>query len=102
MSKTLGICAITSSNMRHILGLAQAAADAGIAVDIFLSGEGVHLTQDSRFQKLLKTGRVGVCEVSYLAGGYKKQDLVGLTDKDFVTQLRNAEMVKKCDRYLVL
>lgn len=102
MPKTFGICAATRANMTHVLGLAQAAADVGIKVDIFLSGEGVHLTQDSRFQELLAIGRVGVCEVSYLACGYKKQDLAGLDDKDFVTQLRNAEMVEKCDRYVLL
>ena len=71
-------------------------------MDIFLSGDGIHLTQDPRFSQLLGNARVGVCEVSYLAAGFKKEDLAGLVDKDYVTQLRNADMVENCDRYLVL
>ncbi len=102
MSQRFGICVASRNNMTHVLGLAQAASRADIQVDIFLSGEGIHLTQDSRFPDLLSTGRVGVCEVSYLAAGFKKEALTGLVDKDFVTQLRNAEMVEKCDRYLIL
>ncbi len=102
MSQRFGICVASHNTMTHVLGLAQAAAREGIQVDIFLSGEGIHLTQDHRFPELLSTGRVGVCEVSYLAAGFKKEALTGLVDKDFVTQLRNAEMVEKCDRYLIL
>ncbi len=102
MKKKLGICAATSKNMTHVLGIAGAAYKSGIRTEIFLSGEGIHLTQDPRFSKLLGYAKVGVCEVSYLAAGFKKEDLAGLTDKDFVTQLRNADMVENCDRYLVL
>ncbi len=102
MSQRFGICVASRKNMTHVLGLAQAASSKDIQVDIFLSGEGIHLTQDSRFSDLLATGRVGVCEVSYLAAGFRKEDLPGLVDKDFVTQLRNAEMVDKCDRYIIL
>ncbi len=102
MKRKLGICAATRDNMTHVLGLAEAAKRANIQVEIFLSGLGIHLTQDPRFPALLKTGRVGVCEVSYLDAGYKKENLKGLNDKDFVTQLRNADMVENCDKYVVL
>jgi len=102
MMRSLGICAATGENMAHILGLARAARDKEIHVEIFLSGEGIHLTQDPRFESLLECGRVGVCEVSYLAAGFEKDALEGLSDKDFVTQLRNADMVANCTRYLVL
>jgi hypothetical protein len=101
MGKKLGICVTTKNAMTHVVGVAEAAKEMGIDVDVFLSGEGVHLTQDPRFPRLLAAGRVGVCEVSYLASGYKKVHLPALRDKDFVTQLRNAEMVGTCDRYLV-
>ncbi|MCP4604707.1 MAG: hypothetical protein GY847_30000 [Proteobacteria bacterium] len=102
MKRTLGICAATKDNMTAVLGLAEAAKRRDIHVEIFLSGEGIHLTQDPRFSKLLDTGRVGVCEVSYLGAGFKKEALLGVREKDFVTQLRNADMVENCDRYLVL
>jgi hypothetical protein len=45
---------------------------------------------------------VGVCEVSFIAFGYQKEEVQGMVDKDFVTQARNAEMVDECDRYLVM
>jgi len=102
MSRSLGICVATRNSMPHVLGLAQAAKRSGIHVEILLTGEGVHLTQHPLFSHLLETGRVGVCEVSYLHWGFKKEDIAGLVDKDFVTQMRNAAMVEKCDRYLIL
>jgi len=88
--------------MIHVLGLAQAARKQDIEVDIFLTGEGIHLTQDPRFPDLLAVGRVGICETSYLSAGLSKEALKGISDKDFVTQLRNADMVENCDRFLIL
>jgi hypothetical protein len=88
--------------MAHLLGLARAASRVGTDTEVFLTGEGVHLTQDTRFPELLDVARVGVCEVSYHAYGYKGVEVPGLVYKDFVTQGRNAEMVEECDRYLVL
>ena len=111
MTETLGICVATKGQMAHVLGLTKAARAAGKEVRIFFTGEGVHLTQDPRFQELLgaaKTGsaqphgQVAVCEVSYIANGLKGKALPGMRDKDFVTQGRNAEMVEECQRYVVL
>lgn len=102
MSQKLGIVVTTRDHMKHLLGLAKAARRAGKQTDIFLTGEGVHVTQDQRFSELLYVARVGVCETSYYAYGYKDKEVAGLTDKDFVTQHWNAEMVEECDRYLVL
>jgi len=45
---------------------------------------------------------VSVCDVSFRAAGLEARDAPCLTDKDFVTQWRNAEMVERCDRYLIL
>jgi peroxiredoxin family protein len=111
MTETLGICVATKGQMAHVLGLARAARAAGKEVRIFFTGEGVHLTQDPRFQELLETARTGsalphgqvaVCEVSYIANGLKGKALPGMRDKDFVTQGRNAEIVEECQRYVVL
>ena len=102
MTEKLGICVVTRDNMPHVLGLAKAAERAGKHTEIFLTGEGVHLTQEPNFSELLEVARVGICEVSYIANGYKDKPVPGLVDKDFVTQMRNAEMVAKCDRYLIL
>ena len=102
MVKKLGICVVTRKNMSHVIGLAKASHRAGKHTDIFFTGEGVHLTQEENFSELLEAARVGICEVSYIANGYKGKAVPGLVDKDFVTQIRNAEMVESCDRYLIL
>ncbi len=102
MVEKLGICVVTRENMSHVLGLAKAAQRAGKYTEIFLTGEGVHLTQELNFSELLEVARVGICEVSYIANGYKGKAVSGLVDKNFVTQMRNAEMVATCDCYLIL
>ena len=104
MSDPLGICVATRNSMQHVVGLAKAARAAGKEVKVFFTGEGVHATQDPRFAELLElgVGKVAVCEVSYIANGFKGKPLPGMRDKDFVTQGRNAEMVEDCGRYVVL
>ena len=102
MSQTLGICVATLNAFDHLMGITLAANRADKKVKIFLTGEAVHLTQNERFPDLVQMAKVGVCEVSYLANGFKDKEIAGLTDKDFVTQAANAEMVEECDRYLIL
>jgi peroxiredoxin family protein len=99
---TLGICVATRNQIDHVIGLARAAKAAGKTVEIFFTGEGVHLTHDPRFGELVGAGKLAVCEVSYIANGFKGQEVKGLGFKDFVTQGRNAEMVEHCERYVVL
>lgn len=99
---TLGICVATRNQIGHVIGLAKAAQAAGKKVEIFFTGEGVQLTQDPRFSELIGTGKLAVCEVSYIANGFKGREVKGLGFKDFVTQARNAEMVEHCERYVVL
>ena len=103
MSEKLGICIATRDHMSHVLGLAKAARAAGKDTEIFLTADGVHLTQDPRFSELIEAaGKVWVCEVSYIASGYKGKEVPGLNDKNFSIQARNAEMVDKCDRYIIM
>jgi hypothetical protein len=100
--RSLGICVTTRESTRHVLGLAGAAARVGISTEIFLTGEGVHLVRDRRFQELIKAARVSACYASFRAAGFDREDVTGLTDEDFVTQWRNAEMIEHCDRYLIV
>ena len=102
MPQTLGICVATNNNLDHAIGIATAAHAAGKEVQVFLTGEGVLLTQSPRFPELLKTSSVKVCEVSYMTNGLQGTETPGLVYKDYVTQGRNAEMVEECDRYLIL
>ena len=98
----LGICVSTTRNLSHVIGLAKAAHGLGKRVDVFFTGEAVRLSKDPRFSELLDVARVGICELSYLGNGYRGEPVEGLVDRDFVTQMRNAEMVEQCDRYLNL
>ncbi len=103
MKDKLGICVSTQGCMRHLLGILAAAARAGKRTEVFLTAEGVHLTQDPRFTQVVRdAGKVWVCEVSYLALGYKGAQVPGLGFKDFSNQMRNADMVGNCERYIIL
>jgi peroxiredoxin family protein len=102
VAETLGIFVATRNNLPHIIGLTQAAKAAGKEVKIFFTGDGVLLSQEPRFGELIPAARVGICEVSYNAHGFKGKEVQGLGYKDFVTQAFNAEMVEECDRYVVL
>lgn len=102
MAEKFGICVASQGNFVHLLGLAKAAKATGRHVDVFLTGGGIYLTQQPDFPELLEVSRVGVCEVSYIANGFRGKPVPGLVDKDFVTQARNAEMVEECDRYIIL
>lgn len=84
------------------MGLARAAKDIGKETEVFFTGEGVHLTQDAHFAELINLTQVAVCESSYIARGYKRVAIPGLTDRDFTTQARNAEIVETSDRYITL
>jgi hypothetical protein len=102
MAENFGICAITPNRFDQVIGLATVAKAFGKNVENFFTGEIVHATQDPRFSQLLELGRVSVCELSYILRGYKKEQLSCLVDKDFVTQIRNLDMVEDCDRYIIL
>ena len=100
--RSLGLCVSSTNATTHVFGLVEAARRAGVQVDVFLTGAGVRLLTDERFPTLLgQADRVGVCEVSALQRGIRSGSVVGLCDKDFVTQARNAELAESCDRYLV-
>jgi len=90
VSKRLAVCVTTREGGPHAVALARAAARAGVGVEIFLTGDGVHLTQSSGFPELLGWARVGVCEVSYIGAGYQGQPVPGLADKDFTTTTRSS------------
>ena len=102
MRGTLGICVTRPNELGHLLGITRAAVRMGKCVEIFITGEGVQITQQPGFAELVEVATVAVCEVSYIKAGYRHLKIPELLDKDFVTQWRNAEMVDRCGRYLVL
>ncbi|MCK9376048.1 MAG: hypothetical protein M0P73_07865 [Syntrophobacterales bacterium] len=91
----------TKDSLDHLLGLVAAAEKQGVELVIFLTGEGVLLTQDPRFEQLAGRAKMALCEVSFRAHELKG-DVPGMGFKDFATQAKHAEMLEDCPRYLML
>jgi len=100
MTDRLGILVSSDRYLPHVVNLTEAAHKKGKEVYIFFTGKGVRLTQEPDFQKLIGRAKVALCEVSYRAQGLKG-DVPGLGFKDFASQLKNADMVKNCNGYVV-
>jgi len=97
----LGVLVATKDSLDHLLGVVAAAEKKGVAVVVFLTGEGVLVTQDPRFGELAGRARLALCEVSFRALGLKGE-VPGMGFKDFATQARHAEMLEDCPHYLML
>jgi hypothetical protein len=100
MSELLGIMVGTDKYFDHVISLTNAAHDKGKKIEIFFTGAGVKLTQDPRFKELVGKAKLSVCDVSFRGFGLSGE-VPGVGFKDFATQARNAEMINKCDRYVV-
>jgi hypothetical protein len=100
MSELLGIMVGTDKHFDHVINLTTAAHAKGKQIEIFFTGAGVRLTQDKRFSKLVGKAKLSVCDVSFRGFGLSG-DVPGVGFKDFATQARNADMINKCDRYVV-
>ena len=100
MSELLGIMVGTNKHLDHVINLTNAAHKKGIKIEIFFTGAGVKLTQDKRFAELVGKAKLSVCDVSFRGVGLSG-DVPGVGFKDFATQARNAEMINRCDRYIV-
>ena len=100
MADKLGIFVSTDKHLDHIINLVNAATEKGKSVEIFFTGNGVLLTQAPDFAKLVGKAKMTLCDVSFRALGLKG-DVPGFGFKDFATQAKNAELIEKCDRYVV-
>jgi hypothetical protein len=97
----LGIMVATQGALNHLLGLVAAAEKKGVEVVVFLTGEGVLLTQDPRFGELAGRARLALCEVSFRALNLTGE-VPGMGFKNFATQARHAAMLEDCPHYLGL
>ena len=100
MSDLLGILVATDKHLGHVINLTNAAREKGKKIEIFFTGAGVRLTQDPRFGELVGKAKLSVCDTSFREFGFSP-NVAGVGFEDFVTQARNAEMIKKCDRYVI-
>lgn len=100
MADTLGILVTSDLHLDYVLKLTDAALKRKKKVEIFFTGKGASLTRHPDFEKLAEKARLSVCDRSFRALGLAGQ-VPGVGSGDFVTQARNAEMIEKCDRYVV-
>ena len=105
----LGIFVPTNKHINHLIGIARAAKKAGKTLCIFLTHEGVRISQHPRYQELAEIissdedNEISLCNVSWEALGLKDQSIpTGMTAKDLATQSRHCAMIDKCDRYMVI
>jgi hypothetical protein len=101
MAEKLGILVTADKHLDHLIGICRAATKAGKEVSVFLTNRGVLLSQDPRFVELEGQGHISLCNVNFEFFQLTKPIPV-VADKDFATQMRHAEMIEECDRYLVL
>jgi hypothetical protein len=97
----LGILVATRDSLGHLLALVAAAQKKDVEVVVFLTGDGVLITQDPRFAELAGRARLALCEMSFRAHDLKGE-VPGMGFKDFATQARHAEMLEDCPHYLML
>ena len=101
MAETLGILVTTKESLKHLLGLVAAAEKKGVSVTVFLTAEGVWLSQEPRFGELAGRAEISLCDVGFKGFGLKGE-VPGLSEKNFATQARHAEMLADCTYYVML
>ena len=101
MAEKLGILVSSDKHLDYVINLTAAAHKKGKAVEIFFTGQGVLLTQASDFKKLVGKAKMTLCDVSFRALNLEG-DVPGMEFKDFATQAKNADLIEKSDRYVVL
>ena len=101
MAERLGILVSSDKHIDYVVNLTRTAFQKGKEVELFFTGKGVLLTQSPDFKKLVGKAKMTLCDVSFKAQGLEG-DVPGMEFKDFATQAKNADLIEKSDRYLVL
>jgi hypothetical protein len=91
----------TKDSLDHLLGLVTAAEKRGVPVTIFLTSEGVLISQDPRFGELAGRAEITLCDVGFKGFGLTGA-VPGLGPKGFATQAKHAEMLAHCRHYVML
>jgi len=105
MAKSLGIFVTNPNNMRHVVGVTNAALAKGSKVKVFFSWYGTKLTQDPEFAKLcaLDNCDVSICADSYAKSGFDVEVVPeGLTKEKMGTQAQHGAIIEEYDCYMTL
>ncbi len=107
--ESLGIFVPTDNYIDHLIGVARAAKKAGKALCIFLTHDGVRISQHPKYQELAEIvgsdedDEISLCNVSWEVLGLKGQSIpAGMSAQDLASLSRHCAMIDKCDRYMVL
>lgn len=103
----LAIFVTSPQNMRHVVGIAEAADKAGKKPMIFFTYKSIHLTKDPRFEALANLcgeENIAICADSYTCEGYDSvADIpAGLNDKQMRTQAFHGAQLDECGKYITL
>ena len=100
MARSLGMFVTSNRHLDKIIELCKVAQKNQVEVTIFFSHLGTLLTRDPRFGELEGLAKMSLCNVAFESHGLKPP-VPGITEKAYATQVRHAEMIEECDRYLV-
>ena len=101
MADKLGVLGSSDQHLDHLIGICRAANKAGKEVKVFLTNRGVLLSKKEGFSEMEGLAHVALCNVNFEAFELEKP-IPLVDDKDFATQMRHAEIIEWCDRYIVL
>ena len=105
MAKSLGIFVTNPDNMRHVVGVTEAALAKGSKVKVFFTWEGTRLAKTEEFKKLcaMDNTDVSICADSYKKMGYDVEDIPeGLTQTEMATQAQHGAIIEDYDCYMTL
>jgi hypothetical protein len=100
MARSLGVFVNSQKHLDKVISLCRAAKNKEVEVTIFFTHLGTLLTQDPRFGELEGLAKLSLCNVGFESHDLKRP-VVGISEKDYGTQARHAEMLEDCERYVV-
>lgn len=100
MARSLGVFVTSNRHLDKIIELCKVAKKKQVEVTVFFSHLGTTLTQDRKFGELEGLANMSLCNVAFEGHGLKPP-VPGITENGYATQVRHAEMIQECDRYLV-
>jgi hypothetical protein len=100
MAKSLGVFVSSDNHLDKIIKLCKAAKKKEVMVNIFFTHRGILLTRDPRFVELDGLANMSLCNVGFEGHGLKPP-VPGINERGYASQIRNGEMIKECDHYMV-
>lgn len=101
MPETLGILVTSDQHLNYVVKLTETAHNKGKKIKIFFTGKAVKLIESRQFKRLVGKASLSICEWSSLSQGLADR-IPGIDYGIFETQVKYAEIIKDCDRFVVL